>query len=110
MRKHCSDESQAKIAYLVKNIRDKNESLLGQLQKLSLALPALPGAEIITAQKKEIHKLMVTIEIAILEPHRIHTEGGQLFYMATGIIDSYWLVIEHGIQQVEHWVFESSIR
>lgn len=110
VKKTCDESSQGKIAFLVKEIREKNETLMRQLQELALQLPVLPGAEIIVSKRKELHKLMVTIEIAILEPHKIHTEGSQLFRMATSIIDAYWLAIEQGIQQVDHWVYELSIQ
>ncbi len=108
VRRECGKSSKARIAYLLKLVRKESDGVLRLLEQVAATLKSVPAVDIITGQKKYLNRLLVTIEVTILESAEIHAHGGHLFDMATDIIDAYWLAIEQGIQQADHYVYQCS--
>ena len=108
VRKACGESSQVRIAYLVKLVRKESDKVIELIEQLGETVPTVPAVDIILRQKKYLNKLLMTIEVTILESTEIHAHGSHLFDMATDIIDAYWLAIEQGIQQVDHFVYQYS--
>ena len=108
VRKSGGESNKAKIAYLVKLVRKESDRVSRLLEQLAETLKTAPAVDIIIRQKTQLNRLLVTVEVTILESEEIHAHGSHLFDMATDIIDAYWLAIEQGIQQADHYVYQYS--
>ncbi len=105
----CGQESHARISFLIKEIPEQSQQLLNDYTQLSTQLSELTSVETLKHQAKSLHRLLLSIEIQILESQVISINGPQLFSLATEIIDSRWHALGQGFQLIEQALFDSLV-
>lgn len=102
--KLCDTDSRGKILYLLKEISRQHKTL-GHLYE-----SCEKGDDTISRQEKPLTRLILTIQLAILDAREIVIDNASIFSQATDIINAHWLVIENGIEQQEKMSYESLVR
>ncbi|WP_101758377.1 hypothetical protein [Oceanicoccus sp. KOV_DT_Chl] len=108
--KACGEESHARISFLLKVIPEQNQQLLKQYLQLKTEGFKIDGIEVIKQQSKSLNRLLLSIQIQILESDQININGSELFSLATEIIEQRWQALGQGLQLVEHNHFDSLIQ
>ncbi len=82
---------------------------MAQLEELKPFYSHLPNLEQIKMQEKTLMRLLLSIQIQILETPDITINGPTLFNLATDIINSRWRELGHGIQIIDQTIFDGLV-
>lgn len=107
--KACGQDAQSRISYLLKEIPEQNQRLMTLLGDLKPFYNHLPTLEQIKFQEKSLHRLLLSIQIQILDTPDITINGPSLFNLATDIINSRWRELGQGIQIVDQSIFDELV-
>lgn len=102
-------DTQSRIAFLLKEIPEQNRHIISELNALQPFYRHLNTLENLRLQEKSLHRLLLNIQIQILDSPDITTNGDALYYLATDIINSRWNELIQGIEVVDQSVFDGLV-
>ncbi len=108
--KACGQESHARIAFLLKEIPERQQLLLQSFEELETPFSLQPIRDSIQQHNKPLHRLLLSIQIQILDTPDININGNHLFNIATDIINSRWQALGYCIQQIDNMFFNELLR
>ena len=108
--KACGQESHARIAFLLKEIPEQQRLLLNSFDEIATSVNVNPIKESIKQHNKALHRLLLSIQIQILDSPDISISGNALFDIATDIINSRWNALNHCIQQIDEAFFNQLLK
>lgn len=104
--KACGQDAHSRISFLLKEIPEQNQQIIAELNQLKPFYHHLPTLEQLKLQEKSLHRLLLSIQIQILDTPDITISGSSLFNLATDIINSRWHELGQGIQIVDQSIFD----
>ena len=99
--KACGEESHARISFLIKEIPEQNQQLLKHYLQLKSDGLTIDSIDTIKQQTKSLNRLLISIQIQLLESTSISLNSNELFSLATDLIEDRWQSLGAGLQQVE---------
>ena len=102
----CGDESHSRISFLIKTIPDQSQQLLEGFQQLPAPFDDIQTSQTIGQQGKALQRLLLSIQIQILDSINIDINATELFSLSTAIIDSRWQSIGQGVQRIDQQAFD----
>lgn len=107
--KACGQDAHTRISFLLKEVPEQNQQLMAMLGDLKPFYNHLPTLEQLRLQEKSLHRLLLSIQIQILDTPDITINGSTLFNLATDIINSRWHELGQGIQIVDQTIFDALV-
>ncbi len=107
--KACGQDAHTRISFLLKDVPEQNQQIQASLSTLQPYFSHLPALEQITLQEKTLHRLLLSIQIQILDTPEITIKGSTLFNMATEIINSRWHELGRGVQIIDQAIFDQLV-
>ena len=107
--KACGKDAHSRISFLLKEVPEQNQQLMAMLSDLKPFYGHLPSLEQLKLQEKSLHRLLLSIQIQILDTPDITINGSTLFNLATDIINSRWHELGQGIQIVDQSIYDGLV-
>ena len=107
--KACGQDAHSRISFLLKEIPEQNQQIITELNALKPFYRHLTTLEQLKLQEKSLHRLLLSIQIQILDTPDITINGSTLFNLATDIINSRWKELGQGIEIVDQSVFDGLV-
>ena len=107
--KACGQDARNRISFLLKEVPEQNQQILALLSDLKPFNIHLPTLEQIKLQEKSLHRLLLSIQIQILDTPDITIDGSTLFNLVSEIINSRWRELGQGIQIIDQFIFDSLV-
>ena len=105
----CGVDAQSRISFLLKEIPEQNQQIMTLLDDLKPFYSHLPTLEQLKLQEKTLHRLLLSIQIQILDTPDITINGPSLFNLATDIINTRWRELGQGLQIIDQSIFDDLV-
>lgn len=105
----CGQDAHTRISFLLKEVPEQNQQIMALLSDLKPFYGHLPTLEQIKLQEKSLHRLLLSIQIQILDTPDITINGSTLFNLATDIINSRWHELGQGIQIIDQSIYDNLV-